>query len=319
MSVKDHRVYLRSLRQDGDQWELSLVASISLPSQTPVIHSIASVLDSTVGLFTTFLLTSYSGATNYELFECSFADKKLTTRYTFDWPQEKASFQLLNGPNLVVVGESCKVTILNCGDSKQAPLSVDLASLFKREISIERCWAFDWEDECILLMARLKSDNEKSYWANLTVDKQCGRVTQSIEHVPFEYGCIATCIDTHEFVSMSRVSGEFEIHRRFTVGTNFNQVLVFERGALQHCVIVSAPPKRVVILEVSLYTKVEYCCILSIGYLPQSSVDALSLATVCNDGKCIAHKLTQSTLKVVYTVSQRGLMRPYSSGVWILE
>ena len=253
VSVKDHRVYLRSLRQDGDQWELSLAASISLPCQTLVIHSIATVLDSSVGSSTAFLLASYSGTTNYELLECSFADKNFTTMYTFDWPQESALFQLLNGPHLVVVGESSKVTILNCGDSKQAPLSVDLASLFKREISIERCWAFDWEDECLLLMARLKSDSEKTSWANLIVDKQCGRVTQSMEHVPFEYGCIATCIDTHEFVSMSPVSGEFEMHRRFTVGTNFNQVLVFEGGALLHCVTVSAPPKRVVVLEVRLY------------------------------------------------------------------
>ena len=28
-------------------------------------------------------------------------------------------------------------------------------------------------------------------------------------------------------------------------------------------------------------------------------MDALSLATVCSDGRCIAHRLTQSTLKVV--------------------
>ena len=261
-------VSVHALRKKAEnQWELIVVKSISTHANFNC-HSLHVVLDSNQGSHKPFLLVSHSGTKTNELFECNFKSSKLISRFKFD--QKCSCLVVLDGPTLLrCEGSALHITTIAQSETHSS-ITVDVQHLFsKKGVAIERFWAFEWNtgtsvDDSLLVMVQLTEVGEKRsthttipggrlYWACFTVNVREGRPVPLLsDYVPYEYGCISTCITCSKSVTVDSVTGDFVSMSQFFVGTSFKQVVVFEHGMLMYCVPLEILPHQIAMLGVSV-------------------------------------------------------------------
>ncbi len=247
VSVKDCKLLLQALREEDHQWSLSPAADPLTITNNCL--SMAVLFDSSQGQARPFLLTNQHH--HYQLMEYNTTDNQneLATRYLFDWDHELLSLKLLDGP-LLMLASTSTLTLVDCNSGSQQH-NIAVAELLKESVTVFKAWAFAWYEDSVLVLLQLRKGGGAAHWSSLVL-QQDGGVSESQELVPCEYGCMATCIECSECVSMSRVTGDFEVCKRFYVGTSYKQVVVFgDSGTLLYCVTLNTAPAKVVILEVS--------------------------------------------------------------------
>ena len=261
-------VSVHALKKKAEnRWELTTVKCISTNFSC---HSLHTVLDSNQGSHKPFLLVSHSGTKTYELFESNFTSNKLISRFKFDYLLQKCSgLVVLDGPTLMRCdGSTLHITTIAQSETHSST-TVDIQHLFsEKHEAIERFWAFEWNtgtsvDDSVLVMVQLAEVSEKHstrttmlashlHWACFTVNIRKGRpVSVLTDCVPYEYGCIATCIACYKSIRVSAVTGDFVASVQFFVGTSFKQIVVFEHGVLMYCVPLEIVPHQIAILDVS--------------------------------------------------------------------
>ena len=245
--VKDCTLLLQALREEDHQWSLSPAADpLTLASNC---LSMASVFDCIQGQASPFLLTNQHGSHHYQLFQYNTTDNTLATKCSFDWDHELLSLAVLDGP-LLMLASTSTLTLVDCNTGSQQ-YNIDIAELLKYPVTIFQAWAFAWYEDSVLVMLQLRKGGGAAHWSSVVL-QQDGGVSESQEFVPCEYGSMATCIECSQCVSVSRITGDFEVCKRFYVGTSYKQVVVFgEDGALLYCVTLNTAPTKIVILEVS--------------------------------------------------------------------
>ena len=253
VTIKGSKLFLQMLiqLQDDHQWSLSPVAGGSITVKDCLYMNV--VLDYTLGLSCLFLLTCQPSSGKYELLECNFTENCLVTRSKciFNCDEQTVVYvQLLDGP-FVLLASALGLTLVNGYTGQQHIIAV--TELVKEVCTIKTLWAFSLrKDASILLLLKLYKE-QGAHWTCLRLQEKDGWVLEESEKcVPYEYGCIATCVESTESLTMTS-GGQFVIRRQFYVGTSYRQVVVFEAGVLLYCVALNAVPHSIVVLEV-MYT-----------------------------------------------------------------
>lgn len=258
---------LISLRKkaEHDGWALATLKSISFTHHLNC-HSLSVILNNSNGLYTPFIMANHTGTCKYELFECNFSNAQLMSRFRYDClSQDSSSTLIMDGPRVLRCQGSTLIITAATPSGACSPVTYDVQTLFhKKNAVIDRFWAFEWSstgvDDALLVMARLTSaaaettkPHSNLHWTCFVVNvREKSEPVPVLEYVPREYGCIATCINCSNFVTVSALSGSFVSQPRFYVGTSFKQVVVFEQGVLVHCVpLETIIPYQIVVMEVS--------------------------------------------------------------------
>ena len=204
-------------------------------------------------------------------------------------PDDAASYVILDRPT-VVWSEGAQIhmacsTATNPGSMLQQSFGIQdrmfigEAAESGTEFSVGCFWAFNWlgngtnAGNTLLLFirvspvsawnenqgdmeveTRVSADSPHQFWLCLQVvavsesgDLQVTRLSDSL--VPSDYGFIATCIALNRSYSVND-SGEIFSKFQFVVGTSYQQVVVFENGAMLHCIPMQCTPERIYTMEV---------------------------------------------------------------------
>lgn len=290
LSVNEtHSVCERRLRK-REKWLLESHKNYQLPSEFESCHAVSVVLNSSIGCQVPFILATHHTTsasqlrtTKYELLVYADVDSEsysLSNYGSFDVPKSKIpsddhGFALINGP-MVIWTEDCSPVLHIVHDVNSAgEMSHDVIDVHKfvKGFSvnlIEKFWVFDWSSdnhyESLLFMRLILdsqtrgtfgSDESVMKWICVSMKSEYAcrgsistQAVQASSFIPCEYGYIATCVISHEQYSVDTSIGDIVVKNQFIVGTSFNQVIIFEDGAILHCVTTCSIPVCILSLEV---------------------------------------------------------------------
>ena len=179
-------------------------------------------------------------------------------------------YHLMDGP-VVIWTEGTNIHIV-CGP-KYSQTFIDLQTIATDlELNkVERMWCYCAEEDIPpqsffllikLLLKKTKYMQEfgAKEWMCLKVEVQGNlpldlipfgaEAVQIPDLIPSHYGCIATCIASHRHFCIDGTSGAMLEKTVFIVGTELQQVVIIEEGALRHAIPIHFTPRHVVAMQV---------------------------------------------------------------------
>lgn len=246
-----------------------------------------SIVDSSSGWKTPHLLVTHAPQQNrvlHEILACDsnglFEPCELKFEVERGTLSEERSYDLLDGPT-VVWTEGTYVHMVR-GARMEQEVSIDLRTTAP-EVKVERIgrlWCVTSIDEndrsCVLLLMQLllkETDHHLTEfgtarkWMCLEVQLQEANLSLNFDPlvvsgtkacrvpdvIPSDYGCVATCVAPHKSVHFDVTTGALLERVQFLVGTEYQQVVMIEGGAVSHVIPLQYTPRQVTAVKVHYY------------------------------------------------------------------